>query len=160
MTAPMWLLNKDDDDTLCSDTYTDNSADVDQIQTDTVHDDDDLDSMTVENISDNDETITVGGNDNNNKMSNIFEKGGMNKTKSQSQPSPREPSLDKTVEITGLENEGESFEAEMTDEELAVNMVKVRRKRLVTAPKFSSDELKKIRRDPRNKLTARSSSQN
>ncbi|CAC5407197.1 unnamed protein product [Mytilus coruscus] len=52
--------NIDDDDTLCSDTNTDNSADVDQIQTDTVHGDDDLDLMTVENNSDNDETITVG----------------------------------------------------------------------------------------------------
>ncbi|CAC5423435.1 unnamed protein product [Mytilus coruscus] len=40
--------NKDDDDTLCSDTNIDNSADVDQIQTDTVHDDDDLDSVLID----------------------------------------------------------------------------------------------------------------
>ncbi|CAC5360469.1 unnamed protein product [Mytilus coruscus] len=38
----------------------------------------------------------------------------------------------------------------MTDEELAANMSKIRRKRLVTSPKFTKDELKKFRRDPRN----------
>ena len=53
---------------------------------------------------------------------------------------------------------GINSDTEMTDEELAVNMVKIRRKRLVNGPKFSKDELKKIRMDPRNKLTESNSS--
>ncbi|CAC5423436.1 unnamed protein product [Mytilus coruscus] len=69
----------------------------------------------------------------------------MNKTKSQSQPSPHEPSLSKTDENTGLENEGESFEADITDEELAVNIVKVRRE--LTSTEAILDEVHTFYKD-------------
>ncbi|CAC5379786.1 unnamed protein product [Mytilus coruscus] len=49
------------------------------------------------------------------------------------------------------------IEQEMTDEELAQNMLKMRRRRLGNNPNLSADDIKRLKREPRHKL---SSSQN
>ncbi|CAC5363065.1 unnamed protein product [Mytilus coruscus] len=46
------------------------------------------------------------------------------------------------------------IEQEMTDEELAQNMLKMRRRRLANNPNMSADDIKKLKREPRHKLSS------
>ncbi|XP_052072905.1 secreted acidic protein 1B-like [Mytilus californianus] len=112
-------------------------------------DNDVLDLMTDAEHSNKQEAVIVD-----NKM---HKKGGSSPSKLEPQPVPRGPNLTDSVgKNTGVD-ESKVVDIEMTDEELAANMSKIRRKRLVTSPKFTSDELKKFRREPRNKVSSSSS---
>ncbi|CAC5400025.1 unnamed protein product [Mytilus coruscus] len=46
------------------------------------------------------------------------------------------------------------IEQEMTDEELAQNMLKMRRRRLGNNPNMSADDIKRLKREPRHKLSS------
>ncbi|CAG2201194.1 unnamed protein product [Mytilus edulis] len=112
-------------------------------------DNDELDLTTDDEHSNKQETVNVD-----NKM---HKKGGSSPSKLEPQPVPRGSNLTDTVGKNTEVDESKEADIEMTDEELAANMSKVRRKRLVTSPKFTSDELKKFRREPKNKESNSSS---
>ncbi|XP_071133717.1 acidic leucine-rich nuclear phosphoprotein 32 family member B-like [Mytilus edulis] len=112
-------------------------------------DNDELDLTTDDEHSNKQETVNVD-----NKM---HKKGGSSPSKLEPQPVPRGSNLTDTVGKNTEVDESKEADIVMTDEELAANMSKIRRKRLVTSPKFTSDELKKFRREPKNKESNSSS---
>ena len=112
-------------------------------------DNDELDLMTDDEHSNKQETVNVD-----NKM---HKKGGSSPSKLEPQPVPRGPNLTDTAGKKTKVNVSKEADIEMTDEELAANMSKVRRKRLVSSPKVTSDELKKLRREPKSKKSNSSS---
>ncbi|XP_063406257.1 protein PFC0760c-like [Mytilus trossulus] len=112
-------------------------------------DNDELDLMTDDEHSNKQETVNVD-----NKM---HRKGGSSPSKLEPQPVPRGPNLTDTAGKKTKVNESKEADIEMTDEELAANMSKVRRKRLVSSPKVTSDGLKKLKREPKSKKSNSSS---
>ena len=89
------------------------------------------------------ERLTIENNENDNKIN--VEGGSPQKAEGVG------VSGDKKAPETSI-----AIEIEMTDEELARAMAKVRRKRLVTNPPLSAEDIKKMRSNPRYQLSSSS----
>ena len=147
--------DKDDvvNDAEAMDDETDEAAVKDDVLKVDVNDNDTLDLNSNVEMKSNEQSI-----DDNIKY-NTNTQGGSNRRASVSETVSHVENNATGVSGTNTDSSvaGKSEEVEMSDEELARNMLKIRRRKLVTGPSLTPEDIKRLRSHPRHQLSHSSS---